>query len=199
MVPFIVSGSTYSFGTHCNPGDLRLFRNMSLLPLIAGLCVSIFLGFANVLYICKMAYDIYIRKDARYFHLGETGPKIENGGSGRTLTPEEKAMLPSFWSSGGGIKATGNARMDTFAMSWRTSLLSFTVALAFLVFIVGFFLMGERRSDRLGGIGETDSHFLSWLSFDGNKQIYWFTDAEPKLLAATASGDFAQANAAWAG
>ncbi|KAI9002946.1 hypothetical protein DFJ74DRAFT_695406 [Hyaloraphidium curvatum] len=164
MVPFIVSGSAYNFGIHCAPQNLALFRNMSLLPLIAGLCVSIFLGFANVLYVCKMAWDIYVRKDTRYFSVEDGEPLAPPPeGTKREFTPEQKAMLPSFWSSGGGVHATGNARMDTFAMCWRTSILSFTVALAFLVFV-----------------------------------IYWFTDAEPKLLAAT-SGDFAQANAAWAG
>jgi hypothetical protein len=57
MVPFITSGSAYNFGIHCAPGDLLLFRNMSLLPLIAGLCVSILLGFANVIYICKVGFS----------------------------------------------------------------------------------------------------------------------------------------------
>lgn len=177
LVPFVVSGSAYNFGIHCAPGDLLLFRNMSLLPLIAGLCVSILLGFANVGYIGKMAWDIYVRKDERYFHTtrsnGDSADTVTSSeppepspsdGRKKKLTDEEKAMLPSFWSSGAGINPTGNPRMDTFSISWRTSILSFTVALCFLVFI-----------------------------------IYWFTDAEPKLLAATSTGDFAKANEKWAG
>ena len=143
MVPFIVSGSAYNFGIHCAPGDLLLYRNMSLFPLIAGLLISIVLGVFNLAAIGKMAFDIYIKKDSRYFPTADNGEATAEAGKGvsrtRPFTPEEKATLPTFWGSGGDYNLTGNNRMDTFAMCWRPAMLNFTVACAFLVFIVGSF------------------------------------------------------------
>ncbi|KAI9030368.1 hypothetical protein DFJ74DRAFT_656329 [Hyaloraphidium curvatum] len=175
ITPYALTGSAHQFGIHCSPGDLKLYRNMSLMPLIAGLIVSIVCGFLNVAYIGKMAYDIFVLKDPRYGAVGGSAatlssadddqdddavdpPRPAADGGDEDVEDEDEELRAS--GKAAGYEPTGNPRYDTFVQSWRTALLSFMVATAFLVFV-----------------------------------IWWFTDAEPALL--SGGGDPASGAAEW--
>lgn len=134
-LPYAISGSSHQFGIHCSPKNLHLYRNLSLMPLIAGLVVSIVLGFVNVGYVAKMGWDLHIRGEGGGgVALNESGvdePETEPETEGEA---EDSELVASTRASGD--KESGNPRLDTFRQSWRTSILSFLVANAFLVFTV---------------------------------------------------------------
>jgi hypothetical protein len=168
------------FGTHCNPGDLMLYRSMGLYPLIVGLIISIILGFLNVAMVLKMAYDIHVRKDPRY----ASGDKMilpdthSNGSQDGHVAEQElldnaeliaeethdEVAQQALEITDVNMKpelVTGNPRYDTYVQSARPALLSFLVALAFLVFV-----------------------------------IWWFADAQPKLVA-SGGGSLVDGAAEW--
>lgn len=67
-----------------------------------------------------------------------------------------------------GYQATGNPRYDTFVQSWRASVLSFLVAIAFLVFVVSRFANRRRTIAKALADGLLRARFAALVRSGGS-------------------------------
>jgi len=48
IIPYLMTGSEHTFGTHCNPRDLKMYRKFGIYPIVIGLACNILLAMLNV-------------------------------------------------------------------------------------------------------------------------------------------------------
>jgi hypothetical protein len=47
VIPYLRSGSEHTFGTHCNPRDLKMYRKFGIYPVVCGLAFNILTALLN--------------------------------------------------------------------------------------------------------------------------------------------------------